>query len=621
MKLVFALLLSLLAWCTSALASDGTPIDPAIRFGHYHADYVVNADGTVKETHEWSKTILKETALENSKSASVSYSTSAQQAEVLAAYTLKADGRRLDVPKDNYQLAVNSGKGKASPVYSDWTTLTVVFPDVAVGDSVVLSYQLTQTDAMFPGHFSTGQLFHKNVAHDDIRIRFDYPATLWVQYEGRGMKETLGAREGRKLVEWSYANPRPVKSERRDYSVVDLDKEVGYAFSTFRNHAEIAAAYGVRALPKATVSERVNKLAAGIVGDKVGKKEQARALYEWVATNITYAGNCIGIGAVVPRDIDFILDNKMGDCKDHAMLLQALLAAQGIKSTQALVNSGSSYRLLHIPVVHNVNHVINYLPEFDLFVDSTSNATPFGMLPHGDQDKPVLLVEGHREGLKTPAAPSSRNQQTVRSVLKIATDGSASGSVDVALAGEWALNSREWARNTNKEYEEELVKNIFRNQGMIGSGKFEKDDPRALSDAYSYKASFNAEKFMKVTGGGAFYISPSLGMGTPISQIAQSAMEVESEADVTCYGITMVEDYVIELPKTIKVLSIPANLKIINELASFKATYKLKGNTLLVSRVLEDRMKGNVCSPQVMLQYKKIMGPVLDNLKEQVLYK
>ena len=621
MKLVFIVLSTLLAWSSATLASAGTPLDPAIRFGHYHADYVVSADGTVRETHEWSKTILKETALEGGKSASVSYSTSAQQAEVLAAYTLKADGRRLDVPKDNYQLAVNSGKGKASPVYSDWTTLTVVFPDVAVGDSVVLSYQLTQTEAMFPGHFSTGQVFYKNVAHDDIRIRFDYPAGLWVQHEGRGMKESLGAREGRKLVEWSYANPLPVKSERRDYSVFDLDKEVGYAFSTFRNHAEIAAAYGVRALPKAVVSERVRKLAAGIVGDIAGKKEQARALYEWVATNITYAGNCIGIGAVVPRDIDFILDNKMGDCKDHATVLQALFDARSIKSTQALINSGSSYRLLRIPVVHNVNHVINYLPEFDLFVDSTSDTTPFGMLPHGDQDKPVLLVEGHREGLKTPVTPGSRNRQVVRSVLKVAADGSASGSVDVSLAGEGAVSSREWARKSTREYEDNLVKNIFRNQGLIGSGTFEKDDPQALSDTYNYKASFTAEKYMKVAGAGAFIIVPPLGMGTPMVQVAQSAMEVESEAEVTCHGISMIEDFVIALPKSTRILSVPANLKISNELVSFKATYKLRGSTLLVSRVLEDRTKGNICSPKLANEYRKIMEPVLDNLKEQVLYK
>ena len=76
-----------------------------------------------------------------------------------------------------------------------------------------------------------------------------------------------------------------------------------------------------------------------------------------------------------------------------------------------------------------------------------------------------------------------------------------------------------------------------------------------------------------------------------------------------------------QVPKATRILSIPANLKISNELVSFKATYKQKGNTLLVSRVLEDRIKGNVCSPKLMAEYKKLMEPVLDNLKEQVFYK
>lgn len=622
MKSIFASILVVLGLCDLTHAATGDPLDLLSRFGHYYATFVINVDGTAVESHEWSKTVLKESALESSKRASVSYSTSAQTAEVVAAYTSKADGRRIDVPKDNYQVEVNSGKGKDSPVYSDWTTLTVVFPDVAVGDSVVFAYKITQTEAMFPNHYSTAQVFHAQTAHDDVRVRFDYPSSLWVQHEARGMKETENSTRGeRKIVEWHYANPQPATSKRRDFSVFDPDMEVGYAFSTFRSYADIAAAYGARALPKAAVTDRVTTLAAEIVKDKTAQKEQARALYEWVATNITYAGNCIGIGAVVPRDLSFILDNKMGDCKDHATLLQALLAARGIQSTQALVNAGSTYRLQKIPVVSTVNHVITYLPAFDLYVDSTSDSTPFGMLPFNDQDKPVLLVEGFRDGIKTPAAPIGSNRQHAKSVIRIASDGSASGSVEVFQNGQGAAQSRAWARRMSKDVEADLVKNIFRRQGMIGSGSFEKDDPTGLADTYRYKASLNAEKFLKFPGAGAFHITPPLGIVTSLGDLLQSAMEPEAEADIACWGGTAVEDYVIVLPRTLKILAIPDNMKIANDFLSYSATYKLKGNVLTVKRTLDDRTKGNVCSPQIVAEYKKIAGKVLDNLKEQVLYK
>lgn len=622
MKSAFASFCAALLLFNSILAIAGEPIDLQTRYGHLYSTYFINADGTAVESEEWSRTVLKEKALEWSKRASISYSTSAQKAEVIAAYTQKADGRRIDVPKNNYQSEVNSGKGKDSPIYSDWTTLSVVFPDVAVGDTVVLSYKLTQTEPMFPNQYSAVHYFGDQTAYDDVRVRFDYPAEMWAQYEARGMKESRNETRGkRKIVEWTYTNPKPIQPERRDYSVFDADKTTGYAFSTFKSYADIAAAYGERALPKAAVTDRISKLAAEIVKDKTAPKDQARALYEWVAKNITYAGNCIGIGAVVPRDLDFILDNKMGDCKDHATLLQALLTARSIKSTQALVNSGSLYTLSKIPTVASVNHVFTYLPAFDLYVDSTSNSTPFGLLPFGDQDKPVLWVEGYKEDTKTPPTPIGSNRQETKVAIKIGADGSVSGSVDLTQKGQGAAQTRSWIREIPKEVEADLVKNMFRQQGMIGSGKLLKDDATEMADHYHFKITLDAEKFIKLPGAGAFYIFPPLGIASSISGLLRGSLEVEPEADVVCGSINATEDYVIELPKKIKVLSIPDNMQVANDFVSYTATYKLKGNILTVKRILDDRTKGNTCTPQFMAEYKKIAEKVTDNVKEQVLYK
>jgi transglutaminase-like putative cysteine protease len=607
---------------TPANAATGDPLELQVRYGRFHSTYVVNEDGTAAESHEWSMTVLKDTAVEWAKRSSISYSTSAQRAEVVGAYTLKVDGRRIEVPKDNYQIEVNRGKGKDSPVFSDISTLTVIFPDVVVGDTVVFSFQLVQTEPLFPNHFSIAQTFSDQVAYDDLRVRFDYPASLWVQYDVRGMKETENSeKKGRKAVEWAYANPNPVKSERRNFSVYDPEKEVGFAFSTFRTYAEIAAAYGVRALPKAAVTERIQKLAAEIVKDKSAPKDQAQALYEWVAKNITYGGNCIGIGAVVPRDLPLVLDNKMGDCKDHATLLQALLAARGIKGAQALVNAGSVYGLPRIPVVSMVNHVINYLPAFDLFVDSTSNSTPFGMLPFQDEDKPVLLVEGYKNGTKTPASPVGSNQQQTKSILKIAQNGSISGSIEVFQKGDSAVQTRAWARTVSKDWEADFVKNMFLQQGMIGSGKIDKDDPTALTDVYHYRADMSVEKFVKLPGSGAFYIYPLLGSAGSVQNFLTYSTEPEKEADVTCSSGALIEEYEIVLPKTMKVLSIPDDLKIDKDFLAYNATYRLKDNVLTVKREIDDRTKGNVCSPQIFVAYKEFGEKVMDDLKSQVLYK
>lgn len=623
MKAVPGLFVALIACCGPAWAAPGDRIDLTVRYGHYHEDVTVNKDGTSVETIEWSRTVLKKTALDGSKSAEVNYSTSAEKAEIVSAYTLKKDGRRIDVPRDNYQVEINKGKDKDSPVYSDRTTLSVVFPDVEVGDSVVFSYRISETQPMFPNNYSAARVFSSSVAYDDVRIRFDYPSAMWVQYAGYGMKQTEGdAGGGRKTIEWRYANPAPVQSARRDYSVYDPEKEVGYAFSTFRSYADIAKAYGERALPRAATTDRVAALAAGIVKGAKSPKEEARALYEWVATNISYAGNCIGVGAVVPRDVSFVLDNKMGDCKDHATLLQALLAARGIRSTQALVNAGSIYRLPAIPVVSTVNHVINYLPDFGLYLDSTSDSTPFGMLPLADQDKPVLLVEGFKADARTPVAAPGSSRQRVVSRLKIAPDGAATGSVEVFQEGEEAARMRAAMRELSKNAETDAVKNLLRRRGLIGDGTFVKDDPAGLKAAYHYKMTFSAKEYLKVPGAAAFYVYPPLGVGRGIASYLQGSVdEPEKDVDVTCSGIYVEEEYVIDIPRTVKILAVPDDMKIGNGTLSYNASYKLKGHVLRVKRVLDDRTPGNLCTPKMAADYKKVADKVMENLREQVLYK
>jgi len=602
-------------------AADESP-DLASRVEHYYIDYRLNDDASAVAAYEWSVKVLKEAAVDGAKRASISYSTSIETAEVLEAYTRKADGRRIDAPKSNFQVVVNKGREKDAPVFSDRTSLTAVFPEVAVGDSVVFAYRISQKEAMFPRQFSVMDSFPRSAAYDDVRVSLDAPLALGVQHEMRGFSETGNVeKDGRSHRQWQFSNSQPVKEKRQDWSVYDPSADQGFAFSTFKSYAEIAEAYATRARPKAAVTARVQELADQIAGDRKTPREQAHVLYDWVATKIGYAGNCIGVGAVVPHDIDFILDNRMGDCKDHATLLQALLAARGITSTQALVNAGSGYRLPKLPVVSYVNHVINYIPALDLYADSTSATTPFGMLPFAVAGKPVLRVDGYSDSSRTPVAAPGSNRQHIRSALKIHDDGSISGEVQVQLKGSFAAEARAQLRDLSKDSEADLMESMFRNWGYIGSGDFLKDDPTALDDSYAYKASLKMQEFVQWPGSGAFLITPLLFSQAPVSGFVSPATDAEETVEVTCSNGVSEEEYSFELPKKMKILALPEKADVSNAFASYKASYALKGNTLLVKRVIDDRTPGNTCSPAMMADYRKFALKALQNLKSQVVYR
>lgn len=585
-----------------------------------HTAYIVNADGSYVEQREWALKVLKEQALEAVKEASISYSTSIQKAEVLQAYTLKPDGRRIDVPKSNYQVQTNGGKGDGGPVFSDYSSLTVVFPELAVGDTVVFSYKLVASKPMFDGQFSVVDGFSDDTYYGDGRISIDAPVSLQAQYQAWNLKQTREeTKDGRRLLEWSYSNTAPKKNKDDAAAVYDIEKSIAVAYSTFRSYADIADAYGKRALPKAAVTPRIQKLADEIAAGKQQPRDVAKALYEWVSTSITYAGNCIGLGAVVPHDLDFILDNKMGDCKDHATLLQALLAAKGISSEQDLINSGNLYTLPKIPVASMVNHVFNYIPSLDVYADATAKGIPFGMLPIQSAGKPILPVGGDRKEARTPAWPLGSNRQRMSTVLKIQPDGSVTGKVKVELNGMYAIAARAGFRDVSKDTYKDVTKNFFQNMGLIASGTFTSDDPKPLLDTYSYSSEFEVKEMLPIPG--AFRIAPAFFNFSSVAHFASSAAgEIDEKNDTSCVSGYSEEEYVYEFPEQVKVVAVPPDLAVAGDALDYKATYELKGNVLKVKRVFDDRTPGSTCTPAFNKAYKEFTQKVLPNLKAQVIY-
>ena len=606
----------------SATHAQDRPIqEPPVRYGQYHVNIAINDDMTSVETRQWSLTVLQAQALEWAKKATISHSTSVQKVEVVHAFTRKADGRRIEVPKDNYQVNTSQGRDSASPAFSDFSTVAVVFPELAVGDTVSLSYRIVQSEPIFPGHFDTAFTFDRATAYDDVRLSVEFPAALKAQFAARNMQQSEQDVPGaRKRVQWQWSQQQPQRSTRRDYSVVNSNDEVGAAFSTFTNYEAIAAAYGARATAKAEPSERLRALAQEVVGTRSEARDQARALYEWVSTKITYGGNCVGVGTVVPREVDKVLDNRMGDCKDHATLLQALLSARGIASEQALINAGNEYQLPAIPQVGAVNHVINFIPQFNLYVDATAKHQPFGVLPFPLRGKPVLHVGRWRDGAATPV-PALARRQTTDSRLKLAPDGSLSGTVKVQYAGDAAIGMREWARQLPQESRPDMVRDMLRSMGLTGHGQVELAEATALSDEYELTLQLTrVERFVRLPGPGAFFVMPLVG-GTTVGGMVQADDGEPVRHDTACTNGVAVETYVIELPKGMKISGLPPTAKLANSVQRFEASYVQKGQTLHIQRRLEDRTPTAVCSPAIGNEYRRLGGQVIDNLKAQVLYR
>lgn len=607
------------AEATSA-GTKSQPFAGYTKFVRYRVNYQVNADGTHVETHEWALKVLAPQGISEADHASISFSQRLQSAKILSAYTLKKDGHRINVPRSNFQEQLNKGRGKAAPMFSDIKTKTVAFPDVEAGDTVVLSYRLTQQKATFPGNFSFVQSFSKFEVYDKAQISLSAPASLHLRVYARGVHGGKIASKGnRQNWLWSYQNKQVAVPEIGAVSPLDYGPVI--VASTFKNYAALAAAYNVRAKSKAAVTNRIRKLAAKLTKNAHTPRQQTKLLYQWVAANIQFAGNCVGVGSVVPHSAARVLANRMGDCKDHSTLLKALLAAKGIESTPALINAGAVYSLPPVPAIGIFNHVINYIPSFNLYADSTAKFVPFGSLPFSDSDKPVIYTEHFVEIRRTPPSSYKDNRSHYTTDLTIHPDGSAVGKTSVEATGLVATALRALMAYIRPNMKSILVQRALAHNGFTGTGTLTGADPQALTPSYEYSSSYKVSDAVNLPGPGAFRIrSPFSGSGSLATFVAGANLPART-VNFQCFGATVEDQYTIQFPKNVHVLAIPKSVDAHGRNIEYKATYRLKGNTVTVIRKLQDRTPGSVCTPADARALKSFAPAVQRDLRAQIVYR
>ncbi len=162
------------------------------------------------------------------------------------------------------------------------------------------------------------------------------------------------------------------------------------------------------------VTPQIQTIADKIAKGASGHRAQAQKLYEWVSSHIRYVGVELGAGAMIPHAAQTVLTNGYGDCKDHVTLLGALLKAEGIDSEAVLIDSTNDYSLTKAPSFIGLDHVITYIPELKLFLDSTAVVAPFGVLPFQEYGKPVAFapLKNSRQGMVPVLPPGVANMTT-----------------------------------------------------------------------------------------------------------------------------------------------------------------------------------------------------------------
>lgn len=587
---------------------DGTDHSVTIEKDIRHT--VVAADGTYTFTQDLVLRINEDRAIKVRAQHPLHYNRTQETLEVKEAYTLKADGSKVAVNAEQIREQQEPASAQA-PMFFDSLVKVVIFPDVAVGDRLVLSYKKQRTTALFPGQFEDIN-FPELHPVDRFTLIYDLPADLALQADAKGFKASSPkAAAGRKVYQWDY---QPSAQPRREQgSIAYSDYGQYLAVSTFKDYASFARAYAQRA--NVEVTPAIRELALSLTAKADSPRAKALVLGDWVRKNIRYVAVYIGSGSVVPHAAQTVLDNRYGDCKDHVALLEALLKAVDIDSTPALVNLGSAHQLPKVPTLGVLNHAINYIPRLDLYLDSTAEPIAAGFLPITVLDKPTVLTASATLG-RTPGVQLSKVENLT--TFRIDAKGGASFEHNSNVEG-WAAEFNRWGlRSMQPSDRDLLVQRILSAYGQSGSGKVEVSGLDEISPRFDMK-------FVGTTSNLVNFPGP-IGVPTLTSfagGIAQNVFGIVSEKErsqpFTCIAGLTEEHSRFEFPAGVQIIALPKPVTLKAAQLDYSSAYQQEGNTVIITRRFDFHQPGAVCSPEDFKAMKPTVEAMIRDLNSQVI--
>lgn len=599
----------------SAVVAAAAGTERAMRTELYTEHHVVAEDGSEVSTYRIVMRLKGAEAIDNVRKADFRHSAGTQRFELVGAFTLKADGRKIKVPQSNVQQRAAT----TTPLFSDLMETTLVFPDLQVGDAAEVTYRIATKQPLFPGKFSHHKEFSRAFAIDLASITVDAPAGMKLKSANWHMDFSESKVGKRQVLRWTLRNPQPISNDRREFSAYEWGSEPAYAVSSFESVREIAQRYVERATPKAVVTPHLQALADKITQDVQGERDKVKALHDWVSREIGHAGNCLDVGSTVPHELALVIDNRVGDCKDRGVLFQALLQAKGIASHQVLLNGNNLYEAPAVPVLGMVPNVITYVPSLGVFLDPTDPDMPFGLLPRQMQDKPVFAAV---DGIPARTPPDDgRSSQSLLTRMEIGADGAMKGTVALRAQGRFGQRMRLELKKLSNDQFASAIKDHFGRIGLQGEGVLTSSDPGRRSDEFETLVAFATQPMLRPDKAGAFGVGPVFPGIAPVGYYLSNLNEPVRDHPTGCSSSHSEERYEITLPERMQLLSIPEGVAIDGPIITYESEYRLDGRVLHVRRSITDRMPANVCSSAFMAEYMAALKPVLGDLRQQVLYK
>ncbi len=449
------------------------------------------------------------------------------------------------------------------------------------------------------GKYLTRLFFHSSYPVKERIIEFRVPKWLHVDFKQMNFNSSIEIKETEKGDYTNYVFiMRNVQANKQEFGQLGrafTDPHIVVQLKSFENKGETIKGfekvddvyswnnrlYQMAGNDKTKLSAQLSRITEG----KTTDADKIKAVYYWVQDNIRYIAYEDGYSGYIPTSAQDVLAKKYGDCKGMANLLTEFLKLAGFDAHFAWIGTRHIPYAQSLPALCVNNHaisVLNYSGK-TYYLDGTEKYVPFGENAFRIQGKEVMIANGDKFEIKTvPVATAGEDKIFTKADFVLAGE-KLSGKVKITLTGtqrtEFHQQYQDLPVTTQKEFLNDYLE--FGNANMVAanlktSELANRDIPVFVEGDVDLSNTVNNINGIKYAG--IDFFPKSLDRFIP------------DEKRIRGYDLDVVikfEDEVsLTIPADKKFIDKPEDLEIKHDGYTFKGSYTISGNKLILKKEL-----------------------------------
>lgn len=417
----------------------------------------------------------------------IHYSPGEEVVELIAARILRPDGSVREAVETR-DVAPYSGP---SMMYDSYRRRVITLTGVEAGDIVSIEYTVSEVASQnsFDDYFGSLWLFDSTLPTSLARYVLITPEDFEVFEEiGAGsdpkastVKIEESNENGQRLR--VYSDEQLSAIEREPYAVGWSETHRYLHLSNYDDLNELADWYWNFVREQLVASPEMKATVHALIDGEESRREQIARIYGYVVQNTRYVHIPFGLHGFKPYRATECFERKFGDCKDTAALLKVMLGIADIHADLVLIRTRDLGKMSGaVPSLSLFNHMIAYVPEFDLYLDGTATTNGSQELPNMDQGAFAyhILDGGGGRFVDTPFLSAEMNATEWRTRVD-ARDETPSASLRMSYIGGSAASLRRSleAPDQRREYMERLLSRLI---PAVEVTRAEFSDLRALEE-------------------------------------------------------------------------------------------------------------------------------------------